>query len=89
MGLSRDRGCVHGVPIRLRACYAMPGTDRVHGAIGLRTRYAMAGTDLAYAATRWGTWSGCRSRGSKVLNTRPFRPEAPNLKSFTRNPQLF
>eukprot|EP00961_Rhodomonas_salina_P175049 2361270-Rhodomonas_salina.1 len=42
---------------RLRACYAMSGTDLAYAAIGLllsctTSSHAMSGTDLAYAATR-------------------------------------
>mgnify|MGYP003687928947 CR=1 FL=1 len=37
--------------IPLRACYAMPGTDKAYAAICLRFCCAMSGTDLAYAAT--------------------------------------
>eukprot|EP00961_Rhodomonas_salina_P190820 2574433-Rhodomonas_salina.2 len=38
--------------IRLRACYAMSGTNTAHGAIGLRACYAMPGTDTAHGAVR-------------------------------------
>eukprot|EP00961_Rhodomonas_salina_P047563 639081-Rhodomonas_salina.2 len=64
----RIRG--EGVPILLRASYAMSGTDLAYagmpgtcqvrairygpGAIVLRAHYAVSGTDLAYAATRTG-----------------------------------
>eukprot|EP00961_Rhodomonas_salina_P155837 2098352-Rhodomonas_salina.2 len=34
----------------LRACYAMSGTDLVHGAVSLRACYAMPCTGLAYGS---------------------------------------
>eukprot|EP00961_Rhodomonas_salina_P109396 1472694-Rhodomonas_salina.2 len=45
------------LPILLRACYAMSGTDVGYAAtaylpIWLRTCHAMSGTDVGYAATR-------------------------------------
>eukprot|EP00961_Rhodomonas_salina_P260226 3516563-Rhodomonas_salina.4 len=38
--------------IRLRASYAMSGTD-IACSICLRAAYAMSGTDIAYGATSW------------------------------------
>eukprot|EP00961_Rhodomonas_salina_P221706 2997745-Rhodomonas_salina.1 len=35
--------------IRLRAAYAMSGTDLAYGAVSLRSCYAMSGTDLPHA----------------------------------------
>eukprot|EP00961_Rhodomonas_salina_P281621 3804978-Rhodomonas_salina.1 len=40
------RGCLRCAPIRLRACYAMSGTDLACGGICLRACYATPGTDL-------------------------------------------
>eukprot|EP00961_Rhodomonas_salina_P092859 1249926-Rhodomonas_salina.1 len=38
--------------IRLRACYAISGTDIAYGAVRLRACYAIPGTNLAYGAIR-------------------------------------
>eukprot|EP00961_Rhodomonas_salina_P119561 1608950-Rhodomonas_salina.3 len=37
--------------LRLRARYAMPGTDLAWSAVGICVCYAMPGADLAYCAT--------------------------------------
>eukprot|EP00961_Rhodomonas_salina_P171017 2305774-Rhodomonas_salina.7 len=39
------------VPISLRTCYAMSGTDLAYGAICLRACYAVSGTDVGDGAT--------------------------------------
>eukprot|EP00961_Rhodomonas_salina_P290531 3925745-Rhodomonas_salina.7 len=55
-------------PIRLRACYAMPGTDVAYGAtaIRLRFRYAVPGTDVAYGAARYARRQGKVMSGSML-----------------------
>eukprot|EP00961_Rhodomonas_salina_P067518 906845-Rhodomonas_salina.1 len=37
---------------RLRACYALSGTEIVYGRVSLRAFYAMSGTEIAYGARR-------------------------------------
>eukprot|EP00961_Rhodomonas_salina_P074133 996149-Rhodomonas_salina.1 len=39
--------CGRPYAIGLRACYAMPGTDKAYGVIGLRACYAMSGIHIS------------------------------------------
>eukprot|EP00961_Rhodomonas_salina_P178405 2406455-Rhodomonas_salina.2 len=45
--LHGDHASTRQVPISLRTCCAMSGTDIAYGAVRLRTCNAMSGTDLA------------------------------------------